>query len=183
MTNALLLFLLLIQDTPSPEPEARVNLQLECVILKTDERITQLFAFPQKNNGDNQAFADKLWPLNYIHDLGVIVNPPGELSIEVLSVLEITKHQSLKTIDLSGTNVTDDDLLLLSSLPDLECLVLDATDVSDEGLKHLEKLRPLRLLSLHGCNVTVDAIRSFRSRGVVVITGDGQTTVPIGHRR
>ena len=55
MTNALLLFLLLIQDTPSPEPEARINLQLECVILKTDERITQLLAFPQKNNGDNQA--------------------------------------------------------------------------------------------------------------------------------
>lgn len=183
MAITLLLFCLLIQAAPSSGPETKANRQLQCVIFKTDEQSTQLWAVPQKDEIDIQAFVDKHWPVVYIHELGIIVRPPRNVTFEALSVVEIAKHQSLVTVDLSGTNVTDEDLSLLSSLPNLECLVLDATDVTDEGLQHLEKLQNLRLLSLHGCNVTVDA-KSLRYvlPGVVVITGDGQTTVPVGNR-
>ena len=57
------------------------------------------------------------------------------------------------TVLLSGTDVTDDDLQLLSRVQGLRELNLGATAISNAGMRHVARLKELRTLNLSGTNV------------------------------
>ena len=61
---------------------------------------------------------------------------------------------SLQSLDLSGTGVTDAGLRQLAGLNSLQSLYLGSTQVTDAGLKDLVGLRSLRSLSLGNTKVT-----------------------------
>ena len=158
--------------------------KFECVLFQDGDQSVQLWALPNRQGIDVQSLADKHLPVTYVHEMGLVIRPPRNVKVLKLSILEISKKQTLFTIDLSGTNATDDDVGILSTLPNLECLVLDSTNVTDACLEHLEKCKKLRLLSLHGCNVSNDQLKQLQRSlpGLVRITGDGQTFVSIRNK-
>lgn len=59
----------------------------------------------------------------------------------------------LTELDLNGAQITDADLALLASLPNLRILGLRGTPITDAGLAHLSAL-PLTSLDLRGTGVT-----------------------------
>ncbi|MHC4931659.1 MAG: leucine-rich repeat domain-containing protein [Planctomycetota bacterium] len=59
-----------------------------------------------------------------------------------------------RELDLSGTEVTDDDLLQFQHLPSLRTLTLRRTEVGDGGLVHLAKIPSLKQLGLRETKVT-----------------------------
>jgi hypothetical protein len=72
--------------------------------------------------------------------------PPGALWLRKL--LGDDFFADAKSVDLSGTEVRDDDLQDLDELPDLEFLGLNGTRITDGGLVHVGELRRLRMLGL-----------------------------------
>jgi hypothetical protein len=82
------------------------------------------------------------------------------------------KVPALYDIDLAGTKVTDQDLLMLARLSETGSLNLSFTAVTDAGLKHLRPLPHLSDLNLIGTKVTDTAaatlgqLRKLRSLSV-----------------
>lgn len=62
--------------------------------------------------------------------------------------------RSIVSIDLRGTNVTDDDLKVIAALPDVVTLELSNTKVTDVGLERLERARQLEYLDLSNTPIT-----------------------------
>jgi len=60
----------------------------------------------------------------------------------------------LRFLDLSFTNVDDEQLAKISKLKSLEAISLDHTFISTEALQSLRKLPNLRYLSLVGISAT-----------------------------
>ena len=58
------------------------------------------------------------------------------------------------SINLSGTRVTDAELIYVGGLTQLKKLDLHGTQVTDAGLEHLKKLTQLQMLFLHQTEVT-----------------------------
>lgn len=78
----------------------------------------------------------------------------GGIGLDDSELAEIGKISSLKVLDLSQAELTDDGLLHISELVDLERLYLGGcTSVSDEGLKQLGGLTKLTYLDLMGTSV------------------------------
>lgn len=65
----------------------------------------------------------------------------------------------LRSLDLSGARVSDEDLAPLAELTSLEALFLRNTPIGDDGLKHLAALEELRRLDLSGTRVTDSGMR------------------------
>lgn len=76
----------------------------------------------------------------------------GALDGRLLEVLP--DIDNLHDLDLSGVDISDEDLTDLGSIPHLQRLNLSATGISDEGLIHLSELSDLRTLNLYGTGVT-----------------------------
>ncbi len=68
----------------------------------------------------------------------------------------------LKSIDLSKTKVTDEDLKLMAKLNQLRILNLDNTVVSDAGLMNLPAVTSLSNLSLFGTKVTKEGVAKLK---------------------
>jgi hypothetical protein len=66
------------------------------------------------------------------------------------------------TLDIPGTNITDDGLNHLHRLRNLEHLSLINTAISDKGLVNLEGLDSLRELHVIGTQVTADGIAKLQ---------------------
>lgn len=64
-------------------------------------------------------------------------------------------------VDFSHSAITDDDLQLLQSLPELQLIDLDGTDVTDAGVSHLRGLKDLKTLRLFGTQTTSEGTREF----------------------
>ena len=64
----------------------------------------------------------------------------------------------LGAIDLTGTAVTDDDLVEIGGLTELTHLVLNNTKITDAGLAHLAQLPNLKQLELSGTSITNDGV-------------------------
>ncbi len=75
--------------------------------------------------------------------------PPIDGELEVLGGLD-----SLLSLHLGGTDVTDAGLAHLAGLTSLTRLHLEKTAVSDDGLAHLGQLGKLRYLNLYGTGIT-----------------------------
>ena len=74
------------------------------------------------------------------------------------------KREGKYSIVLSGTPVSDDDLLLLRDLNRPFRLYLNNTPITDEGLAHLHGLRHLRDVELHSTMVTPHGVRLLKER-------------------
>jgi hypothetical protein len=72
--------------------------------------------------------------------------PPGPLWFREL--LGDDFFADVKSVDLSWTEVRDDDLQHLDKFPNLEFLGLNRTRITDAGLSHVGGLRRLRMLDL-----------------------------------
>lgn len=80
--------------------------------------------------------------------------PPIDVELEVLGRLD-----SLLSLHLGGTDVTDAGLAHLAGLTSLTRLHLERTAVSDDGLAQLGQLGQLRYLNLYGTGVTDAGLR------------------------
>ncbi len=71
---------------------------------------------------------------------------------------------SLQSVDLFGTECTDEDLAALTTLKDLRRLYFSfCSNLTNAGLKHLEDMKRLRLLNLRGTAISDVGLRSLRS--------------------
>lgn len=75
-------------------------------------------------------------------------------AIEHLDFLTSCDLSALSDLYLSGTRVTNGDLIVLDRMPLLEALSLNDTKVSDSGLRHVESLSKLRVLRLKNTLIT-----------------------------
>lgn len=60
----------------------------------------------------------------------------------------------LKTLSISGSRITDEGLVYLKRLPEIESLDLSYSRITDNGLKRLEELKQLQSLNLANTQVT-----------------------------
>src|SRR5262249_32722608 len=88
--------------------------------------------------------------LTQVH-LADVKNPLGEV-LPRLSRLTDRKFDGLESIDLSGTDVRDNDLATLASLPSLKSLSFARTKITDSGMVHLRNLKSLYTLDVSDCD-------------------------------
>jgi hypothetical protein len=72
--------------------------------------------------------------------------------------------KTLRTIDLTRSNVNDERLTYLAGLPNLQSLILTGTKITDEGLKAVGDFKSLTNLDVTGTNVTWAAVAELRVR-------------------
>ncbi len=70
--------------------------------------------------------------------------------------------ESLRTLELRNTGLSDADLLHLHTMTTLEHLSLDETRITDHGLLHLQGMRSLRVLTLRNTAVTNRGIKQLK---------------------
>ena len=76
----------------------------------------------------------------------------------------ISELTNLKDLTLNNTQINDDALAVLQSLPQMSSrLNLHETNVTDKGLRHLEKLTHLQYLTLTMTPVTEKAIKTLQA--------------------
>lgn len=98
---------------------------------------------------------------------------------------DIAHYTTLRYLDFTNSNVTDEDLACLTELPAVFYLELDGTTISDAGLKRLSRIKHLDVLDLTGTRVTDASVRDIAKipglRGVVLsstmVTSDGIETI------
>ena len=73
----------------------------------------------------------------------------------------LAKLNNLRCLDLSGSNVTDDDLRYVEHLPRLVCLDLSGTKITDEGMKHLASLQRLDTIGLWDTSISDEGVKSL----------------------
>jgi hypothetical protein len=78
-------------------------------------------------------------------------------------LIPIQNLTNLETLTLTGNRITDTGLAKLAGLAKLEALDLDATDVTDAGLVHLQALRQLKTVGLAGTGVTPEGVKKLKS--------------------
>ena len=65
-------------------------------------------------------------------------------------------------LDLTGKSVTNDILVRLEELKQLQTLALAGSDITDAGLTHLRDLTQLQLLTLNGTKVTDHRVKKLQ---------------------
>jgi uncharacterized membrane protein len=113
--------------------------------------------------------------ISALKKLNVVV-VPLDLNLNFLSVstYNVKDFSTLKTplntlsnnivwLKLSGTNVSDTTISIVSQLPNLTKLYLDNTGISDEGLKQISTLPQLVYLNLVGTKVTQNGVLSLKN--------------------
>ena len=77
---------------------------------------------------------------------------------------------NISSMDLSGTNIVDDQLGIVARTRSVSELNLSSTNVTDAGLDHLYELRSLKLLRLANTSVSMTAIEKLKSKipGILV---------------
>ncbi len=91
---------------------------------------------------------------------------------------------NLTALYLGQTNITDDGLKHLSRLANLESLNLSGTQISDEGLKHLSSLTNLKSLLLDGTHVSDDGLKHLSGlTSLQIVSLDGTNVSDDGLKR
>jgi hypothetical protein len=97
--------------------------------------------------------------LKSLRHLNLFHNAVTDEGLEVLSALNLT------TLDLSGTDVTDDGLRHLSAHTNLKCLSLTRTStVTDAGVPHLARLKNLTDLDISRTEITDAGAEKLREQ-------------------
>ena len=74
--------------------------------------------------------------------------------------------ETISRVDLSGTKVTDADMIILLAFPDVHLIELQDTKVTDAGIAQLTSLAKLVQIDLQRTGVTIDGVRTLM-RGVL----------------
>ena len=74
-----------------------------------------------------------------------------------------TPEDMVLLVDLSSTQATDADLMLLGALPELQHLDLSGTRITNDGLKHIAVLKELSSLKLKKTSVTGPGLTHLKS--------------------
>ena len=82
---------------------------------------------------------------------------PGEWSQQRLQSLLEAKEQ-ITWLDLSDSDLSDDDAKILSELPNVTKLKLQNTSITDESVKYFEHMNELTILNLYGTAVSDQSI-------------------------
>jgi len=75
--------------------------------------------------------------------------------------------EEVESLNLSNTQITDEDLKGLSDLKNLRDLYLDNTGVTNNGLKELLVMKQLRNVSLKGTGITEADILTRRDGEII----------------
>jgi serine/threonine protein kinase len=88
----------------------------------------------------------------------------SQSKLEIIKKLLSETTSTLKTLDLSETNPSDDTLGLLEKLTSLESLNLkNCISWTEKGAQSIAKLTHLKILELSGCNqLTVETVERFK---------------------
>jgi len=90
------------------------------------------------------------------------VSYPTDTDVGDVALEHVERLTELRSLELSGPQVTDVGLENLKGLTKLEWLGLPDSQVTDAGLMHLKGLTRLEYLNLHGTQVTAQGIRRLR---------------------
>ena len=113
--------------------------------------------------------------ISALKKLNIVVVPLGKdlnfLSVSTYNLKDFAAAQEpLKTLSkniiwlkLSGTNLSDTTVSIVSQLPNLTKLYMDKTGISDNGLKQISTLQNLVYLNLVGTKVTSNGILSLKN--------------------
>lgn len=71
--------------------------------------------------------------------------------------------QKLTILDLSGWNISDEDLRALPTFPKLLNLDLSRTRITDEGLKELARFPSLSIIKLDGTGITIKGVKVLQT--------------------
>lgn len=100
-----------------------------------------------------------------------------EITDEGVSML--SEMSSLTHLNLGSTGITDDSLRVLSSLPNLESLQIRGTNVSDRGIPELQAAQRIRYLGLSWnrqlTDASIGALKSLVSLRELGLMGTGVT--------
>jgi len=112
----------------------------------------------------------------YVHDLDLAGDPLEWLSnlknLEALSLqrtrinagaLKNLKSPGLTVLNLSGDDITDDDMDQVAALAGLEVLALAGTKITGAGIAKLEGMKGLNELNIMNCAVVDSDLESFLS--------------------
>jgi hypothetical protein len=102
------------------------------------------------------------------------LNELGSLSLEGLIIWKAkigdeglrhiaTKWPTLKYLNVSSTEITDNGMKYLRSLDRLEHLHIDDTDITDKGIQHLTVLKGLTVLWLRETRITDEGLQHLKS--------------------
>ncbi|MEX2310666.1 MAG: hypothetical protein WD738_24075 [Pirellulales bacterium] len=69
--------------------------------------------------------------------------------------------RELRSIQLGGTDVTDECVTYLLLMPNLKCIYLDGTKITGSGISRLGTLKELWLLELNGCPISADGYKEL----------------------
>ena len=86
----------------------------------------------------------------------------NDLRDDLAHLKGLVRLRGIQSLDLHGTQVSDQGLADLSELDRVEELNLDETLVSDAGLNRLESVSGLRYLSLKGTQVTNQGVKKLK---------------------
>ncbi len=142
---------------------------------KTDEALDQLigkYLIPEKDVLSLDVPPARMGTIEKLENLGFEILPVAR-DVPFLSArykvdekLDASKIRKLKKIapqlislDLSGTNSTDQMLSYLADFPHLQKLDLQGTGITGQGLKSLAGMEYLETLNLVGTKVDVDGLR------------------------
>jgi WD40 repeat protein len=75
-------------------------------------------------------------------------NPFQEIPITAEDCKFLARSKTARVVDLQRLKITDDGLMHLAAIPQLEELTINAQDVTDAGMRHLARSKSLRKLSL-----------------------------------
>jgi hypothetical protein len=97
---------------------------------------------------------------------GVVeIRRPGRLQLELrkegsldLGVLGRPEMTEISSVDASGSQITDEDVVFIASLKNLQELDLSNTQVTNASLKHVARLKSLEKLWLDETKVTADGL-------------------------
>jgi serine/threonine protein kinase/Leucine-rich repeat (LRR) protein len=100
--------------------------------------------------------------LNWVFDnrgAVTVVSAKGDAPVEVGKIEDVPKESfDIRSVNLSGTGVSDDDLYALNDVPNLQDLSLARTRVTDDGLVHVRQLEGLWSLDLANTQISNEGL-------------------------
>jgi tetratricopeptide (TPR) repeat protein len=103
----------------------------------------------------------------------------SESYIPVADYAVIGRIPSIEDLDLSGTNIGDEDLEFIKHLPGLRALYLRSTRITDRGLDHLKQCYSLHHIDISDTAITDRAVRELeqsRHDPFSPLLGEGKST-------
>jgi len=105
---------------------------------------------------------DRLWVISSLASLKSLDLSMTDIGNRGLMALRSLKR--LEALNLSNTKVSDEGLRTVGSLISLKCLCLDDLNITRDGIRHLENLRDLNYLSLRRTRLRRSELHALQQR-------------------